>query len=269
MKGIYLGLAAAILVAIGGGALLLALPGGDPGEEQDDRDVLYQVSTIDALMESVYDGTLSFEELRTRGDIGIGTFDALDGEMVALDGVYYQVTVDGTVRVADDTMTTPFATVTFFDADRTIPVSDRLDSTAATALIDDALPSTNMPYAVRIDGYFSGMKVRSVPRQEKPYPRLVDAVAHQRIFEYADVEGTVVGIFTPAFMDGLNVPGYHLHFISDDRRLGGHVLDFTIENGTIALDDTPEFRMILPTHGAFYAANLSADLSVEIARVEK
>jgi acetolactate decarboxylase len=126
-----------------------------------------------------------------------------------------------------------------------------------------------MLYAIRIDGTFPAMKVRSVPRQEKPYPRLVDAVAHQRIFEYEQVSGTVVGFFTPAFMDGLNVPGYHLHFISDDRRLGGHVLDYTLGNGTIALDDTPELRMVLPTHGAFYAANLSADLSAEIARVEK
>src|SRR5512137_1759949 len=106
------------------GALLsvmaLALLPGAVGA--DDDDVLFQVSTIDALLQGVFDGFYSFEDLKTHGDFGIGTFDSLDGEMVALDGNYYQVKADGVAYPVQGNMTTPFSTVTYFQADRTIAV---------------------------------------------------------------------------------------------------------------------------------------------------
>lgn len=85
----------------------------------EDDDVLFQVSTIDALMQGVFDGFYSFNDLMARGDFGIGTFDALDGEMVALDGEYYQVRADGVAYPVQGDMTAPFAAVTRFEADQT------------------------------------------------------------------------------------------------------------------------------------------------------
>jgi acetolactate decarboxylase len=153
----------------------------------EDRDVLYQVSTIDALMQSVYDGIVSCKELKEHGDLGIGTFDCLEGEMVVYNGTVYQVKADGKAYKVNDTMTTPFATITFFEADRTIPLEATENLTLFTQAINQHLPSKNLFYALRIDGHFPYVKARSVPKQSKPYPRLSDAVANQTVFELQDV----------------------------------------------------------------------------------
>ena len=62
-------------------------------------------------------GSSRSRELKKHGDFGIGTFDALDGEMIVLDGVVYQAKADGHIYQAADNLTTPFATVTYFDSD--------------------------------------------------------------------------------------------------------------------------------------------------------
>ena len=114
------------------------------------------------------------------------------------------------------------------------------------------LPSQNMIYAVRMQGTFPHMKVRAIPAQQKPYPTLTDAAKNQSVYTYTDATGTVVGFYTPVFFKGLNVAGYHLHFISDDQHTGGHILDFVVPaNTTVEYDITPEFEMLLPTSGAF------------------
>jgi acetolactate decarboxylase len=114
------------------------------------------------------------------------------------------------------------------------------------------------------------MKVRAIPAQQKPYPALTEAAKSQSIHEYRNVSGTLVGFYTPVLFEGLNVPGYHLHFIAEDKSTGGHVLDFTIAPGTESvLDSTAGFAMDLPTSGSFSRVDLSKDLSGDLQKVEK
>ena len=235
-----------------------------------DRDVLYQVSTIDALVQGVFDGVQTVGEIRKKGDFGIGTFDALDGEMIVLDGVVYQARADGHISIASDNQTTPFATVTYFDHDHA-DVTDRpMNLSVFSSTMADQLPTGNMVYAVRMHGNFPSMKVRAIPAQNKPYPTLANASANQSIYTYSDTTGTVIGFYTPVFFKGINVAGYHLHFLSDDRRTGGHILDLIIpENTTVDYDITPGFAMALPTSGDFTGVNLSQDLSRDLAKIEK
>ncbi len=250
------------------GYLLGSLPPGTASE--DGRDVLYQVSTIDALLLGVYDGTASIDDLAGHGDFGLGCFDALDGEMLALDGVYYQLPVDGRVRVALPNATVPFAAVTFFDPEITLPLENVENLTCLEAEIDAFLPSKNYFSAVRIDGTFAFVKVRSVPRQEKPYPPLTEVIAGEpAIFTLENVTGTAVGFRSPAFVAGVNVPGYHLHFITDDRAAGGHILDLVLEEGTAAVDNTPAFFMQLPPGEDFAGADLTLDQQEALKKVER
>ena len=233
------------------------------------RETLYQVSTIDALQEGVFDGIQPIGELRKHGDFGIGTFDALDGEMIVLEGIVYQATADGRVRCAPDTLTTPFATVTYFDRDFAIATDEPMNFSAFTIAMTDRLPTENMVYAVRMHGTFPSMKVRAIPAQEKPYPTLSEAAANQSVYTYTNATGFVAGCYMPVFFEGLTVVGYHLHFISDDRQTGGHILDFTVPEGiAVEYDITPEFTMILPTSGDFTKVDLSQDLSEELADAE-
>ncbi|MHB8118019.1 MAG: acetolactate decarboxylase [Methanothrix sp.] len=243
---------------------LALLPGGVCADD----DVLFQVSTIDALLQGVFDGFYTFDDLKTHGDFGIGTFDSLDGEMVALDGDYYQIKADGVAYPVQGNMTSPFATVTYFLADQTIAIQNASNFTGLSRQLDEKLPSTNMFYALRIDGTFPYIKTRSVPKQEKPYPRLADAVKNQSVFEFSNVTGSVVGIWAPEFSKGLNVPGYHLHFITADRKAGGHILDLQVDDALANVDITPGFAMQLPTTGNFYKVDLTQDLQSEIKKIE-
>ncbi len=236
---------------------------------EDDNDVLFQISTIDALMQGVFDGFYSFDDLMTHGDFGIGTFDSLDGEMVALDGDYYQVKADGVAYPVQENMTAPFATVTRFEVDQTVPVQNAGNLTELSSQIDRYLPSRNVFYALRIDGTFPYVKTRSVPSQEKPFPCLADAVKNQSVFNFTNVTGSVVGLWAPDFVKGLNVPGYHLHFITEDRKAGGHILEIQVANATVQVDITPGFAMELPTSGDFYSVDLSGDLQEELEKIEK
>ena len=233
-----------------------------------DRDVLFQTSTIDALMAGIYDGQVTMKQLEEQGDFGLGTFDALDGEMIGLDGKFYQITSDGMCHPVGDSMLTPFAAVTFFDRDKTGTIDREMDLAGLEGYLDDMLPSKNMFYAVRLDGTFYSMKTRSVPKQTKPYPKLVDVVAKQPTFEFADVKGTIIGFWCPYFAKSVNVPGYHLHFINAERTRGGHVLDCRIKGGSAALDITPKFSLSLPQSYEFRQTDFSGT-SQDLKTVEQ
>ena len=235
----------------------------------EDDDVLFQVSTIDALMQGVFDGFYSFNDLMARGDFGIGTFDALDGEMVALDGEYYQVRADGVAYPVQGDMTAPFAAVTRFEMDQTAALENASNFTELARQIDRHLPSPNAFYALRIDGTFPYVQTRSVPAQKRPYPRLVEAVENQSVFNFTNVTGSVVGIWSPDFVKGVNVPGYHLHFITEDRKAGGHILEIQVSNATAQVDVTAGFAMQRPSSGDLYNVNLSGALQEALERIEK
>ena len=235
-----------------------------------DRENLYQVSTIDALMQGVFDGMETVAELRKHGDFGIGTFDALDGEMIVLEGRVYQAAADGTIHVVPDSSTTPFATVTYFDRDFVAKTHSPMNFSSFSSTMSAELPTQNVIYAVKMHGTFPSMKVRAIPAQHKPYPTLTEAAKNQSIFIYTEATGTVIGFYTPLFFKGLNVAGYHLHFISDDHLTGGHILDFTVPgNTTVEYDITPGFTMALPTSGSFTGVDLTKDLSGDLAKVEQ
>ena len=232
-------------------------------------DILFQVSTIDALLQGVFEGFFTVEDLKTHGDFGIGTFDSLEGEMVALDGEYYQIKADGVAYPVKNNSTSPFATVTYFETDETATVLGASNFTEFGSQLDKQFPSRNVFYALKIDGTFPYIKTRSVPKQEKPFPRLADAVESQSVFELHNVTGTVVGIWAPEFSKGLNVPGYHLHFITADRTAGGHILDLQIDRAEVEVDITSGFTMELPTKGDFYRIDLTQDLQSELLKIEQ
>ncbi|MDY6913464.1 MAG: acetolactate decarboxylase [Planctomycetota bacterium] len=235
----------------------------------DDHDVLFQTSTIFALMEGAYDGEMTIGELKRRGDTGLGTFNALNGEMVVMDGVVYRVAADGKVAVVGDSARTPFAAVTFFEADRTARPKGPTDFRKLTEAIDAILPTKNIPYAVRIAGEFSYVRTRSVPAQRRPYPRLVEVVKNQPTFEFRNVRGDIVGFRLPGYVKGVNVPGYHLHFLTDDKTAGGHVLDLVAEEVKIEIDSCSAIHAAMPQTADFAAADLSRQSAEELEKVEK
>ena len=229
---------------------------------------LFQTSTVEALLDGNYDGDVTFAELGARGNFGLGTFNALDGEMVGLDGVFYQVTSDGRASEVDEQAKTPFAVVTFFEPSWLETLDGPMDYAALQAHLDRNLGDPTTVYAVRVDGRFDYVKTRSVPRQRKPYPPLIEVVEHQPTFEFRYVRGSLVGFRFPDYTGGLNVPGYHFHFITEDKSAGGHLLECNISHGELRIDHESDLELELPEGVQEAVSDLSASQEEMLRRIE-
>ena len=236
---------------------------------QKNKDVLFQISTIGALLEGVYDGETTYKKLKRHGDFGIGTFNGLDGEMIGLEGKFYQIKTDGIAYLVDDSMKTSFATVTFFESDKSALLEKIENYDQLKKYLDKLLPTKNIFYAIKIEGTFKYIKTRSVPGQSKPYPLLIEVVKNQSIFELHNVKGTIAGFWCPSYVEGVNVPGYHLHFITEDRKAGGHLLECHLQNARVDIDYTSEFYMALLKSDEFYKTDLTRKKQKELERVER
>jgi acetolactate decarboxylase len=206
---------------------------------------VFQTSTLEALLHGAYEGDVTVAELARRGDFGLGTFDALDGELIAVDGIVYRAAADGSVAPAAQNRRCPFAVITRF-----VPRLERelgaLDFDALLAVLDRDVSRTGVCSAVRLDGHFDHVRLRSVPAQRPPWRTLNEVLAEQRTFEASDVDGTVVGFrFLPGAA-GLDLPGFHLHFISSDLRFGGHVLSCRTRAARARLDFDADLDLELP-----------------------
>ncbi|MGC1342729.1 MAG: acetolactate decarboxylase [Candidatus Binataceae bacterium] len=233
-----------------------------------DHRTLFQVSTSAALVQWIYDGAVTIATLREHGDLGLGTFEHLDGEMIALDGEFYQVRSDGSVRLAEDTAQSPFAVVTRFAADDEISIAGPIDLAALCEAIDRRRGSNNLFYAIRIDAHFDHLLVRAACKSAEGVP-LVEATSHQAEFEFSDVRGTIVGFWAPVYSAAFSIAGYHFHFLSADRSRGGHLLRCEIDGARIQLQREGNFQVALPESAEFLKSDLTRDPSADLDRAEK
>lgn len=224
-------------------------------------DTVTQVSILDALLASQFDGCLPCRDLLEHGDLGIGTFDRMDGELVMVDGTIYQVKADGKVYAPDPDNRTPFATVCHFRPDETWALTGPVDLEALKNSIDETASNRNVFCAIRVDGVFSYMNTHALREQRKPYPPTAKVVKAVAQFEMKDVAGTIVGFRAPPYVKGISDPGYHLHFLSEDRTQGGHIRGFVMDRATCAVHICSTHVVILPEHGdALAGIDLTRDL---------
>ncbi|HKM99389.1 MAG TPA: acetolactate decarboxylase [Candidatus Binataceae bacterium] len=228
---------------------------------------LFQVSTSTALVEGIYQGAVNIAQLRQHGDFGLGTFEGLDGEMVALDGHFFHVRSDGKVREAADSDLSPFAVVTRFQAEKTIEIPICPDFNFLTAQLDKLRTSSNVFYAIRVDGAFDFVHTRAMCKSEEGTP-LVVAAAHQPEFRMREVRGTMVGFWSPEYTKTIEVPGYHLHFITDDRASGGHVLELSGSNLSARIQQVNDLQIALPENEEFLRADLTRDPAKDLDSAE-
>lgn len=229
---------------------------------------LYVYSTIDALLAGSYDGELTVKELSAKGNFGLGTYNHLDGEMLAHDGVFYHVKADGSVSVADPADKVPLAYVVPFQPSTSFTGAAVATLPAIEAMTDEHISNKNLFYAIEIKGEFTGMATRAIPAQSRPYKPLAEVSKTQSVFKRDTVKGTLVGFRSPGFSKGISVPGYHWHFISDDKQYGGHVLAAAMTSGVVKLATVSQFNVELPKNEDFASADQNKDRSAELHKVE-
>jgi acetolactate decarboxylase len=226
---------------------------------------LYQISTSSALVEGVYSGSVRSSVLLEHGDLGLGTFEDLDGEMVILDGEIYQVAE--TVRHRSDDFLVPFAAITPFRATASFAIDNVATLKDLELACDQQRISDNLFYALRLDGIFETVHARAVHAVSQN-TRLLDAAKTQSEFHFKNIEGTLVGFWSPRYSGSFSVPGYHLHFISKDRTKGGHVLDCAAQKLKAGIQVLSDYDIRLPDSGPFLTTNLSKDPASDLAKTE-
>jgi len=63
-----------------------------------------------------------------------------------------------------------------------------------------------------------------VPKVKRLFKDGLDVLIPNRpVFEAENISGTLVGFYCPDYIGNINAKGHHFHFISDDKKWGGHV----------------------------------------------
>ena len=212
----------------------------------------------------MFEGTLPIEELLQHGNMGIGTFHGLDGELVLIDGIAYQIKVDGSVNEVEPSINTPYAAVTHFDGEHSIELTTHYSADTFKDKLVKEFTSENTFQAIQITGVFKKMFCRSVEKQEEPYPRLVEVAEDQAEFRRDSVEGTLVGFYTPKVFGAVSVPGFHLHFLSKEKNFGGHVLDFEVEKVLVEWDEIETLEQHFPLRNKTFMAS-----EIDYSRLEE
>lgn len=233
-----------------------------------DEHALFQASTVSALLDGAYDGDLTFADLASQGDTGLGTLNGLDGEMIAVDGQFLRCDVNGDVTEVMPNAYTPFAVVCWFEAESSLEIKGPAGLGALTGVLDTEMKSELPVAAFRIDGHFRSVTARSVPGQKAPYRGLVEVLEDQNVFEIPETDGTVIGFRFPIYSEGIEVAGYHLHFVDADRLRGGHVLDLEIESGTVKACFSDDLHVELPPGLDLASPDLADSTHEAIQRAE-
>lgn len=209
--------------------------------EKQQSDDIFQFGTKQTFLDKSYVGNLTYEELAKMGDFGLGTFNLVDGEMACINSNFVRIPVSGEAHIADPSMETFFAVVKFFNADRKSEKINGLDVTGIKTYLNDMISDTSKPIAIKISGKFKTAKTRSIHKQSEPYQSLEEIVADQVTFDLENVEGSIVGFWFPKYMDGVNFPGFHFHFLTDDLKHGGHLLECEIDEAVAEIDFSDKF----------------------------
>ena len=221
---------------------------------------IYQHGTLELIMSGLYDGTTTFSSLLQYGSTGIGTMNQLDGEVTILNNRIFQTNTDGrTHEITNLDLTTPFTSIHDQSKLYYFLQEKFLDFNSLNQLSQNKQNWHNLPASIQIKGDFSKLKVRVAPKQKKPYPPFIEVTRNQPEFEYKNVSGTLVGDFGPELYSGIMANGWHLHFLSDDYLIGGHVLDFSVHEMIGRVDFFEELNNTLPNHNEDFK-NHQADI---------
>jgi acetolactate decarboxylase len=228
---------------------------------------LFQTSTVGALLGGQFHGDVTLREVLEHGDLGLGTLDGLDGELIVLDGEVWKANLDCTLVQPDLSSTTPYAVVVPFAPGEPLALQGPFADSELQVHLGAEMARAARPTAVRIDGRFEVVRIRSVPKQQPPYPPLSGVIAEQQVSELLDVSGTMMGFFFPDALDGIEMVGSHLHFLTDDRTRGGHVLGYTLLEASAHIDGATRLHVELPAAVQAHSPGATLDQE-ELRRME-
>lgn len=234
---------------------------------------IYQASTLQALALGYTRPVVTVQELLQHGDTGLGTFEHVDGEMIILDGVCYQAKQDGSIVRAEDTAGVPFAVAGSVKGGKSFRMGEMRNIAAIkqelTLRVEEDF-GLNSIHVARIDGWFYTIRARAGAPYRSQHVTLKNILSKtQKDFSFEQLHGTLVCVYYPDYMDGINAAGWHMHFLSEDRTLGGHVFEAAMETGECLLQKIDRIEIQLPREAAFDTYSLKEASQDEIEEVEQ
>lgn len=204
--------------------------------QQQNGDYIYHYSIMDGMRSGIYEGQHDVAHLTEKGNFGLGTYNLLDGEMIVKDGVFYRIRTDGNIEKADATSQSPFNSLTNFNADTTVSFGFSGTLNELQKYIVSLLPSKNLPYAVQVKLTLKTIIAGGAEKIARTDTTGLAALMKKRpLYEGKNITGTMIGFYNPAYMSTIDLSPFHFHFISDDKRFGGHLVDANLDNSTVKL----------------------------------
>ena len=238
-----------------------------------EQNTLYQVSTLQALSMGYTRPVVTVRELLEHGNIGLGTFEGVNGEMILIDGHCYRADEEGKVVEMPSKTGVPFASVTFLQDERRTVLPESGTAETLKQMLDKIIEEwfgLNSMHMIRIDGFFIEIQARSENAYFSQHISLKDILSEtQKSFVFSNIPGTLVCVYYPDYMAGINAAGWHFHFISEDRTLGGHVFDLHMLSGAAVVDKIQRLAIQLPTEPSFDTYSLTEASQQEIKQVEQ
>jgi alpha-acetolactate decarboxylase len=230
---------------------------------------LYQFGFADYLLSGNYNGIVPVGDIKEKGTFGIGAPHRIDGEITFEDGKAFLTNSKGETIEVRDTTKIAFGVVAPFKKDFEIELSQQEKEKIFNTL-DDVVNDNNGIYAIRITGTFTKIKTRSFPAvMDDPAPNTASILDRQKFFEFENIKGSLIGFRLPSYLEGMNIAGYHFHFLSEDKTKGGHVVDFAAGNVVVEVDILDGFKVDLPQTKDFRDFEFDDDMVAEIKKVEK
>ncbi len=216
---------------------------------------LFQYSHFLAVTHGAYDGELTIEELKNHGNYGLGTFNALDGELVVIDGHYYHCS-GGKVRQANAAELLPWAAVANYQLTKPTQLINILNMDHLTQKLHTLFPSLNFPYLIYINAKCNNITLGSVPKQTKPYRPIADIIDSSIAIDTGNIQAKLVGFYAPDYMFPLKSSGLHLHFVDEDYSVGGHVLELSLAKAELYFTPLTSFEIKLPNNDFYKNVSL-------------
>ena len=102
------------------------------------------------------------------------------------------------------------------------------------------------------------------PVVDTPFPPIDEIVDAMVYHAYEDVQGTLVGFQLPPYLEGINYPGLHFHFVGSGGDhlpplLGGCAPSFVIKEATLSVMELKSFSVTIPQSEAYRQLDMTPD----------
>ncbi|MCF8999170.1 acetolactate decarboxylase [Acinetobacter nectaris] len=229
---------------------------------------IYQFSTIGALMSGYFYPDQDVSEVCSCSSIGLGCSEKLNAELTISDGKLYTATAEKSLESHTSALFVPFYQVTNFNNYKQYQILETTQDTLEQTIKHIILLKNNF-VAVKIKAHFTNLVLRR-PYASDKMRNIEDVSNNQLVSQYKDISGCLIGFWTPELFGRISVPGFHLHFLSDDLMISGHVLSYHFDSAELQIEEKRTIEIMNPNRSEFAELDINLQLlDGLISKVEK